>query len=117
MMKQDNFQYALIPIGFLEIKKPSKYKAFSLKAKILFKLFKKIHFKNLKINTIAVKIETTDKPYIEEVLTQNKIGLNKKSGYKVYLTNDTIYHLCTQEEIYNVITNLNYRRQINVLFN
>ena len=116
MIKQDNFRYALIPISYLNYQKNAKYKIFTLKAKIMYHLFKKISFKTLKIISIAVKIEASDKPYIEEVLTKNKIGLTKKSGYKVYLSGDIIYKICTKDEIYKIINSLKYKMRITKVF-
>lgn len=116
MIKQDNFQYALIPINYLGYKKISDNKIIKIKNKIIYKLLRKVLFKNLKINSIAVKIEASDKPYIEEVLTKHKIGLTKQSEYEIYLTNDIIYKLCTKDEIYQIINSLKYKISINKVF-
>ncbi len=109
-------QYASIPIKCLEIN--SSPKKLSIKTfKPVFKLSKHNPYSKLKMNSVIVKIESDKNPYIEEVLTKNKIGLNKKDGYKIYLKGDTIYNLCTKEEAYlKVAEQLNYKEEINKLF-
>ena len=43
--------------------------------------------------------------------------INKKDGYKIYLKGDVIYKLCSKEEAYlGVVRQLNYRDEVNRLF-
>lgn len=109
-------QYAAVPIECLEINSSSK--KISIKTfKPVFKLAKFNPYRKLKMTNVIVKIELDKNPYIEEVLTKNKIGLNKEDKYKIYLKGDTIYNLCTKEEAYfKIAEQLNYREEINNLF-
>lgn len=109
-------QYASIPIKYLEIN--SSHKKLSIKTfKPVFKLSKHNPYIKKKMKSIIVKINIDENPYIEEILTKNKIGLNKKDGYKIYLKGDTIYNLCTKEEAYIKATaQLNYKKEIDKLF-
>ncbi len=109
-------QYASIPIECLEIK--SSTKKLSIKTfKPVFKLSKHNPYSKLKMKSVIVKIELDKTPYIEELLTKNKIGLNREDNYKIYLKGDTIYNLCTKEEAYlKVAEQLNYKEEINKLF-
>lgn len=112
-------QYASIPLGDLEIIRSSK-EEISKPFKPLFKLklSKYNPYNKHRMKTVIVKIKLDKNPYIEEFITQNKIGLNKKDGYKIYLKGDTIYNLCSKEEAYlKVAEQLNYIDEINNLFN
>ena len=106
-------QYATIPIELLEIES----KKIKRKSSIKIHLFKITPYKSLKLNTIAVKIGDEKSPYIEEIITKNKIGLNKDGGYKVYLPGDIIYTLCSKEEAYlTAAEQLNYSKKISSIF-
>ncbi len=106
-------QYATIPIELLETKKRKK----KISASYKFHLFKITPYKSLKLNNIAVKIGDEQTPYIEELITKNKIGLNKDDGYKVYLPGDIIYTLCSKEEAYlTAAEQLNYTKKISSIF-
>ncbi len=109
-------QYASIPISYLEIN--SSNKTLSIKTfKPVFKLSKHNPYNKLKMNSVVVKIKLDKNPYVEELLTHNKIGLNRKDGYKIYLKGDTIYNLCSKEEAYlKIAEQLNYKDEINKLF-
>lgn len=105
-------QYATIPIELLEIESKKKGKP-SYK----FQLFKINPYKSLKLNTIAVEIGDEKSPYIEEIITKNKIGLIKDEKYKVYLPGDIIYTLCTKEEAYlTALKQLDYSKKITSIF-
>ena len=107
-------QYATIPIELLEIK--SKKRKISSSYKI--KLFKMVPYKSLKLNNIAVKIGDENTPYIEEIMTNTKIGLNKEDGYKVYLPGNILYNLCSKEEAYlTAAEQLNYHKKVSNIFN
>lgn len=93
-------QYATIPIELLEIK--SKKNKFKPSFKI--NLLKITPYKLLKLNKIAVKIGDEKTPYIEEIITKNKIGLIKDEKYKAYLPGNIIYTLCSKEEAYLIAT-------------
>lgn len=93
-------QYATIPIELLEI--DSKKKKITSSYKL--HLFKIAPYKSLKLNTIAVKIGDEKTPYIEEIITKNKIGLIKDEKYKAYLPGNIIYTLCSKEEAYLIAT-------------
>ncbi len=109
-------QYASIPITSLEIN-PSQKKLSIKTFKPVFKLSKHNPYNKLKMNSVIVRIKQDKNPYIEELLTKNKIGLNKNDGYKIYLKGDTIYNLCTKEEAYlKIAEQLNYKEEINTLF-
>ena len=114
-----NVEYAEIPIKYLEITSSSKQK-FSIKTfkpVFNFKLSKHNPYSKLKMKSILVEVKL-DKPYIEELLTKNKIGLNKKDGYKLYLKGEAIYKKCTKEEAYlKIVEQLNYKKEINKIFN
>ena len=114
MLKKE--QYASIPIESLEINNSSK--KLSIKTfKPVYKLSKHNPYNKLKMKNVIVKISMDEAPYIEEIITKNKIGLNKKDGYKIYLKGDIIYTLCTREEAYiKAAEQLNYRKEINKLF-
>lgn len=106
-------QYATIPIELLEIESRKK----KIKPSYKFHLFKITPYKSLKLNSIVVKVGDETTPYVEELLTQNKIGLNKDGGYNVYLPGDIIYNLCTKEEAYlTAAEQLNYHKKISSLF-
>ena len=106
-------QYATIPIELLEIES----KKIKRKSSLKIHLFKITPYKSLKLNTIAVKIGDEKSPYIEEIITKNKIGLNKDGGYKVYLPGDIIYTLCSKEEAYlTAAEQLNYSKKISSIF-
>lgn len=91
-------QYATIPIELLETN--------SKKRKITpsYNIFKITPYKSLKLNAIAVKIGDEKTPYIEEIITKNKIGLIKDEKYKAYLPGNIIYTLCSKEEAYLIAT-------------
>lgn len=106
-------QYATIPIELLEIDSKKKKLTSSYK----LHLFKITPYKSLKLNTIAVKIGDEKTPYIEEIITKNKIGLIKDDKYKVYLPGDIIYTLCSKEEAYlTAAEQLNYSRKVSSIF-
>ena len=106
-------QYATIPIEFLEIKSRKKI----TKAPRNFNLLKITPYKSLKLSNIVVKIGDENTPYVEELITKNKIGLNKQDGYKVYLPGNIIYTLCTKEEAYlTAAEQLNYHKQVSNIF-
>ncbi|MBR3199043.1 MAG: hypothetical protein IKG27_03415 [Bacilli bacterium] len=109
-------QYAAVPIESLEIHSSSK--KLSIKTfKPVFKLSKLNPYQKFKMKNVIVKIELDTNPYIEEIITKNKIGLNKEDNYKIYLKGDTIYNLCSKEEAYLKITEqLNYKEEISRLF-
>ena len=109
-------QYAAVPIESLEIN--SSAKKLSIKTfKPVFKLSKLNPYRKFKMKSVIVKIELDKNPYIEELMTKNKIGLNKEDNYKIYLKGDTIYNLCTKEEAYiKIAEQLNYKEEINNLF-
>lgn len=109
-------QYASIPIESLEINNSSK--KLSIKTfKPVFRLSKHNPYKRLKMKNVIVRISMDEVPYVEEIITKNKIGLNKNDGYKIYLKGETIYTLCSREEAYiKVAEQLNYRKEINRLF-
>ena len=65
-------QYATIPIELLEIDSKKK----KITSSYTFHLFKITPYKSLKLNTIAVKIGDEKTPYLEEIITKNKIGFN-----------------------------------------
>ena len=108
---KEKSQYATIPIELLQIesnkpKKPS-YK---------FQILKITPYKFLKLNVIAVKIGDETTPYIEELLTKNKIGLIK-GEYKVYLPGDIIYTLCSKKQAYlTAIKQFDYVNKISNIF-
>ena len=113
-------QYASIPIKYLEIITSSKgiLRIKKFKPKFKLRLSKYNPYNRLKMNSIIVKIKNDQNPYIEEVLTNNKIGLNKNDGFKIYLKGNAIYNLCTKEEAYlKIAEQLNYKEEINNLFN
>ena len=106
-------QYATIPIELLEIDSTRE----KITSSYTFHLFKITPYKSLKLNNIAVKIGDEQTPYIEELITKNKIGLNKDDGYKVYLPGDIIYTLCSKEEAYlTAAEQLNYTKKISSIF-
>ena len=112
-MMTSQSQYATIPIELLEIESRKN----KFKASYKFRLFKITLYKSLKLNNIAVKIGDENTPYIEELITQNKIGLNKKDGFKVYLPGNIIYNLCSKEEAYlTAAEQLNYHQKISNIF-
>ena len=64
-----------------------------------------------------MKIGDEKTPYLEEIITKNKIGLNKDDKYKVYLPGDIIYTLCSKEEAYlTAAEQLNYTKKISSIF-
>ena len=106
-------QYATIPIELLEIDSKKK----KITSSYTFHLFKITPYKSLNLNTIAVKIGDEKTPYLEEIITKNKIGLNKDDKYKVYLPGDIIYTLCSKEEAYlTAAEQLNYTKKISSIF-
>ena len=109
-------QYASIPIESLEIN--SSNKKLSIKTfKPVFKLSRLNPYRKRRMKNVIVKIEMNKKPYIEELITKNKIGLNKNDNYKIYLKGDTIYNQCTKEEAYLKVTEqINYRKEVDKLF-
>lgn len=112
-------QYAEIPIECFEVINSSKLSLNneSIRSKLRYKLSKLNPYNKFKMRSIIVKIKLDKNPYIEELLTKNKIGLNKKDGYKVYLKNDIIYTICNKETAYlKIAEQLNYREEINNIF-
>lgn len=109
-----NIQYAEIPLESLEIVSPSKTE----KENIIKRLFKIKPTYHKKIKSIIVKIKLDKNPYIEEIVTKNKIGLVKEDGYNIYLKGDTIYNLCsTQDAFVKTIQKINYKEEVSKLFN
>lgn len=105
-------QYATIPVELLVVGSKRK-----LGLAQHFHLFKITPYKSLKLSSIAVKIGDESDPYIEEIITQNKIGLTKDGGFKVYLPGDIIYTLCTKEEAYlTAAEQLNYHQKVSNIF-
>lgn len=104
-------QYALIPVKFLEIKNSSKKTIlFSFKTFLINKLTKP--------KFVIAKVSIDKKPYIEELITKRKIGLNKNDGFNIYLKGNVIYSLCSKEEAYAKIINIvNYEDAVIRLFN
>lgn len=114
----NKIQYAAIPIEFLEIIKSSGDNNI-LKFKPFFNLKLSLYnpSSRYKMDSIVVKIKMDKNPYVEELLTHNKIGLNKKDGYKIYLKGDAIYNLCSRQEAYlKIAQQLNYKDEISRLF-
>ena len=112
-----NIQYAEIPLESLEIISSPKKE----KETIIKKFIKTIKIKptnHKKIKSIIVKIKLDKNPYIEEIVTKNKIGLVKEDGYNIYLKGDTIYNLCsTQDAFLKTIEKINYKEEVLKLFN
>lgn len=109
-----NIQYAEIPLESLEIISPSKKE----KESFFKKIFKIKVTSHRKIKSIIVKIKLDKNPYIEEIVTKNKIGLIKEDGYNIYLKGDTIYNLCsTQDAFIKTIERINYKEEVQKLFN
>ena len=112
-MTSTKSQYATIPIELLEIESRKT----KIKPSYSFHLFKIAPYKSLRLNNIVVKVGDENTPYVEELLTQNKIGLNKDGGYKVYIPGDIIYTLCTKEEAYlTAAEQLNYHQKVSNIF-
>lgn len=110
-----NIQYAEIPLESLEIKSSPNKK--EKKYKKIFNIFKIIQPNHKKIKSIIVKIKLDKNPYIEEIVTKNKIGLVKEDGYNIYLKGDTIYNLCsTQDAFIKTIEKINYKKEVLKLF-
>lgn len=109
-----NIQYAEIPLESLEIISSPKKE----KETILRKIFKIKPINHKKIKSIIVKIKLDKNPYIEEIVTKNKIGLVKEDGYNIYLKGDTVYNLCsTQDAFIKTIEKVNYKEEVIKLFN
>ncbi len=117
-MNKDNAQYALVPVGFLEIKKNISYQTFNHREKLLLKLIKHNAYNYIEVTSIAVKIALDEEPYIEELLTNKKIGLSKNINCEVYLPSQIIYRLCTKKEAYStVFQKRNYKKIVESIFN
>ena len=113
MMTSNKSQYATIPIELLEIESRKN----KINPSYKFHLLKITPYKSLKLTNIVVKVGDETTPYVEELLTQNKIGLSKDEGYKVYLPGDIIYTLCTKEEAYlTAAEQLNYHQKVSNIF-
>lgn len=112
-----DIQYAEIPLKYLEIMTgASKNKIRINKPISIFKLSKNNPYSELKMESILVEINE-EKPYIEELLTKNKIGISKLDGYKIYLKENTIYKSCSKEQAYmKIVEQLNYKEEIKKLF-
>lgn len=112
-----NIQYAEIPLKYLGIMtSPQKSQAKPYKPKSLFKLSKNNPYSELKMESILVEINE-EKPYVEELLTKNKIGISMLDGYKIYLKENTIYKKCSKEQAYmKIVEQLNYKEEIKNLF-
>lgn len=111
-------QYASIPLGYLEIISTSK-EGIKKTCKPCYKLKLSLYnpYKKNRMNSVIVKIKLDKNPYIEELITKNKIGLNKKDGYKIYLKGDTVYNLCSKSEAYiKIAQQLNYIEEVEKLF-
>ncbi len=106
-------QYAFIPVDSLEInfQDLDSYKSFST-----LKLQKISPYNNIETKNIAIQISKDDTPYVEEVITKNKIGLNKNGTYKVYLPGEIIYYKCTENQVYQIIKQENYLKEVNQIF-
>ena len=104
-------QYAAIPFELIEKK---------VRKKIIFPsfhLYKIFPYHLLKFNNIIVQLGDEEKPYIEEVITKNKIGLNKKDNYLTYVPGNIMYKFCTKEEAYLMISKQkSYYKKVNKLF-
>ena len=112
-----NIQYAEIPLESLEIISSSK-KEKENKYKKILDIFKIKSFNHKKIKSIIVKIKLDKNPYIEEIVTKNKIGLVKEDGYKIYLKGDTIYNLCSRQDAFiKTFEKINYKKEVLKLFN
>ena len=112
-----NIQYASIPLGDLEIisSQNGEKKDFLKSGKLKLSIYSP--YKKSKVDSVIVKIKLDKNPYIEELITKKRIGLNRKDGYKIYLKGDTVYNLCTKWQAYLKITQqLNYLDVINNLF-
>lgn len=111
-------QYAEIPLESLEIKSSSKKnKDHNILIKFIKKL-KVIPSNNKKLKSIIVKIKLDKNPYIEEIVTKNKIGLVKEDGYNIYLKGDTIYNLCSRQDAFvKTFEKINYKEEVKKLFN
>ena len=110
-------QYAEIPLESLEIISSPEKKE-SSKIKKFFKKFKIIPIKNKKLKSIIVKIRLDKNPYIEEIVTKNKIGLVKEDGYNIYLKGDTVYNLCSRQDAFiKTVEKINYKEEVLKLFN
>ncbi len=106
-------QYATIPIESLEIKS----KKLKSNSSYQLSLFKVTPYKSIHLNNIVIKIGDENTPYVEELITQNKIGLSKDGGYQVYIPGDIIYTLCSKEQAYlTAAEQLNYHKKINKIF-
>lgn len=112
-----NIQYAEIPLKYLEIvTEASTGRIIPYKSKKTFKLSKNNPYSELKMESILVEINE-ENPYVEELLTKNKIGISKLDGYKIYLKENTIYKKCSKEQAYiKIIEQLNYKEEIKNLF-
>ena len=111
-------QYAEIPIECLEIKNSPQNKKKQNKLIKFIKSFKLILLRHKKIKSIIVKIRLDKKPYIEEIVTKNKIGLIKEDGYNIYLKGDTIYNLCSRQDAFvKTFQKINYKEEVTKLFN
>lgn len=99
-------QYGIIPIEFIEINQSNK--SFSNNLKVDQKI---------SLRLIVVSIKDDKNPYVEELITKNKIGLNEKDNYKVYLPGNIIYNLCSKKQAYlTAKIQTNYDKKINDLF-
>ncbi|MBR3209223.1 MAG: hypothetical protein IKF82_03030 [Bacilli bacterium] len=113
----EDIQYAEIPLKYLgKLTEPSPSKLRTYFPKNLFKLSKNNPYSELKMESILVEINE-EKPYVEELLTKNKIGISKLDGYKIYLKENTIYNKCSKEQAYmKIVEQLNYKEEIKNLF-
>lgn len=112
-------QYASIPIEYLEMVKSSSNEKIVRNVKLIYKLklSKYNPYNKYKMSSIVVRIKLDKRPYIEELLTQNKIGLNKEDGFKIYLKGDAVYNLCSKEEAYiKAASQINYHKEVLNLF-
>lgn len=112
-------QYAEIPLESLEITGSSK--KYSKTNNFFKKLINKLRIlptNHKKIKSIIVKIKLDKNPYIEEIITKNKIGLIKEDGYNIYLKGDTIYNLCSRQDAFiKTFEKVNYKEEVKKLFN
>jgi hypothetical protein len=106
-MKASKIQYAIIPFNFLEKKENTSE---SNKSSI-YKSIKK----NL-LNNIVITISDDENPYVEELATKNKIGLNKKDNYNIYIPGKILYNICNKKEAYYLAQTKEYKDQITNIF-
>lgn len=112
-------QYAEVPIKYLELRESSNN---SIKLNVAvflhqLRVSRFNPFSRLKEKSVIVKIKNDKNPFVEEIFTKNKIGLNRCDGYRIYLKGNAIYNLCTKSEAYvKMYQNVSYRKFVKRLF-